>query len=332
VSVLRCHFDGSLHIRKGEIVKIISAVPDSDPIRVSVIENLASGEIQRSRIEGVMMVKPPRTLHEPIRGKVKSSQVDQYNTYFEIEEIVEDANVDWTLQCDNVLRSLYDITKGITKRDAYSTTVAEKLRLDIKTTMDCFEYLESKRYVEIVRPKPTGVQYDLIHITSDGVGVVEKSHRDSQLRENRNLRLQEDIQVFICYAKEDSAKAMKLYGELERVHYLKPWIDKESLLPGQNWRVAIGNAIRDSRFFVALLSSNSVSKKGFVQKELKEALDVLDEYPESHVFLIPARLDDCRVSDSRLKQIQYVDLFPDWEKGFRKISDTIHNAISGSHT
>jgi len=113
---------------------------------------------------------------------------------------------------------------------------------------------------------------------------------------------------------------------------MNPWIDEESLLPGQNWRIAISNAIRDSRYFVALLSSNSVNKKGYGQRELKEALDILDEYPQSQVYIIPVRLDNCQVSDSRLKQIQYVDLFPDWEKGFRKILSTIQQAGSLNNT
>ena len=61
--------------------------------------------------------------------------------------------------------------------------------------------------------------------------------------------------------------------------------------------------------------SNSVDKLGYGQKELKEALEILDKYPESKVFIIPVRLDDCEESDSRLKEINYVDLFPTWSKG-----------------
>jgi hypothetical protein len=44
---------------------------------------------------------------------------------------------------------------------------------------------------------------------------------------------------------------------------------------------------------VAILSKNSVGKRGSVQKELKQALDVLDEFPENEVFLIPARISEC---------------------------------------
>jgi hypothetical protein len=54
-------------------------------------------------------------------------------------------------------------------------------------------------------------------------------------------------------------------------------------------------------------------------------LDILDEYSESDVFIIPVRLDDCQVSYSKLKQIHYVDLFPDWHEGFKKILATIEH-------
>jgi hypothetical protein len=38
--------------------------------------------------------------------------------------------------------------------------------------------------------------------------------------------------------------------------------------------------------FLALLSQNSVTKRGYVQKELSEALDILDEFPSSEIFII----------------------------------------------
>lgn len=80
MSILRYHFDGSLDVRTGETVKITSAISDTSPLRVSVVENLTARKTQVSNIEGVMMVNPPRRLHKPIMGRVKSSQVDQHST------------------------------------------------------------------------------------------------------------------------------------------------------------------------------------------------------------------------------------------------------------
>ncbi|HBH72377.1 MAG TPA: hypothetical protein DDY43_02825 [Synechococcales bacterium UBA10510] len=131
-----------------------------------------------------------------------------------------------------------------------------------------------------------------------------------------------DKTIFISYARPDVASARRLYADL-RADDLEVWLDEESLLPGQNWRVAITSAIEQSRFFIALLSSRSVSRQGFVNKELVEALDVLDTYPESEIFLIPARLDDCKPSHQKLRDLNWVDLFPDWNGGLSKILKAI---------
>lgn len=124
--------------------------------------------------------------------------------------------------------------------------------------------------------------------------------------------------VFLSYAREDINSAQGLFDDL-RDAGADVWFDKESLLPGQKWKAAIGQAIAGSRFFLALLSASSVNKKGYVQKEVKEALDVLDQYPESAIFLIPVRLDDCSPSDDRLRNLQWVDMFLNWDDGLARI-------------
>ena len=54
---------------------------------------------------------------------------------------------------------------------------------------------------------------------------------------------------------------------------------------------------------------------------MREALDVLETFPPGDIFVIPARLDDCDVSYQQLREVNYVDLFPDsdWENGVKKI-------------
>jgi TIR domain-containing protein len=124
--------------------------------------------------------------------------------------------------------------------------------------------------------------------------------------------------VFISYAREDSNAARRLYEDLKNAG-LSPWLDRESLIAGQNWKLVINKAIKKSRYFIPILSPNSVEKRGFVQKEFKYALDIIDEFPESQIFVIPVRLDDCGISYEKLKDIEYVDLFPDWDKGLQRI-------------
>ena len=79
--------------------------------------------------------------------------------------------------------------------------------------------------------------------------------------------------VFLSYAREDGASAARLCEGL-RDHNRNVWFDRDSIRGGEPWRAAIERAIRDSDFFVALLSDVSVSKRGTVQAELKKALEV----------------------------------------------------------
>ncbi len=126
------------------------------------------------------------------------------------------------------------------------------------------------------------------------------------------------MKVFISYAREDIETAKKLYHDLKRAG-ISPWMDKQDLLPGQNWRVMISKAIQESKYFLAVLSSYSLTKRGFVQKELKMALDILDEFPAEDIFLIPIRIEDCNPEDEKLKYLHWADFFPSYEDGLSQI-------------
>jgi hypothetical protein len=132
-------------------------------------------------------------------------------------------------------------------------------------------------------------------------------------------RQDSDMKVFISYAREDLEIAKKLYCDLKRAG-VKPWMDKEDLLPGQNWRILIPKAIQESKYFLAVLSSHSLTKRGFVQKELKMALDILEEFPAAEdIFIIPIRIEDCKPEDENLKYLHWADFFPSYEEGLSQI-------------
>jgi hypothetical protein len=105
------------------------------------------------------------------------------------------------------------------------------------------------------------------------------------------------------------------------------WLDKEKLIPGQNWQTEIPKAVRSSDIVIVCLSAKSVNKEGFVQKEIRVALDAADEKPEGTIFIIPVRLENCNVPE-RISQFQWVDLFADngysWLiKALRVRADTV---------
>ena len=124
--------------------------------------------------------------------------------------------------------------------------------------------------------------------------------------------------VFVAYVQEDAAAAERLFEDLEACGF-DPWLDRRKLLPGQNWPRSIEEAITNSDFFLACFSHRSVKKKGGFQAEIRYALDCTQRIPLDEIFLIPARLDGCPVPMRIQRETQYIDLFPDWDRGFRRM-------------
>jgi transcriptional regulator with XRE-family HTH domain len=116
------------------------------------------------------------------------------------------------------------------------------------------------------------------------------------------------LQVFLCHSSGDKDTVRKLYARLKREAGIKPWLDEEDLLPGQDWDAEIRNAVRTSDIVIVCLSMGSTTKAGYVQKEIGFALDVAEQQPEGRIFLIPLRLEVCKVP-TRVSRWQWVDYF-----------------------
>lgn len=115
------------------------------------------------------------------------------------------------------------------------------------------------------------------------------------------------LNVFLCHAKEDSERVAELYHSLE-AHGIDPWMDDEDLLPGHDWKAEIRDAIHESHVVLVCLSQSSVDKRGYVQKEIKIALEMSDREPEGAIFIIPVRLEECFVP-KQLMDSHWLDLF-----------------------
>jgi hypothetical protein len=124
--------------------------------------------------------------------------------------------------------------------------------------------------------------------------------------------------VFISYARHDQEAAQRLHAAFVDAG-INSWIDTQDLRPGQRWREGIQNAIERASHFVALLSTQAIEHRGYVQSEIRQAIDVLSEIPEGQAFLIPARLDDCDVPYRDLRALHWVDLFPSFSEGVMRI-------------
>lgn len=135
----------------------------------------------------------------------------------------------------------------------------------------------------------------------------------------RTDKVKQPLSVFLCHAREDKLQARTIYDRL-CAEGLDPWLDAEKLLPGQDWRQESIKAVRNAHAVIVCLSRNSINKKGFVQYEIKQALDVADEQPEGTIFLIPLKLEECDIPE-RLSRWHCVGLFED--RGYERLMDSL---------
>ncbi|GBD53399.1 SUMF1/EgtB/PvdO family nonheme iron enzyme [Microcystis aeruginosa NIES-298] len=111
-----------------------------------------------------------------------------------------------------------------------------------------------------------------------------------------------EIQIFLAHASEDKPAVLALYNRLKQAGY-KPWLDKKDLIPGQIWRDEIPKAIKASQIFLACLSGKSANKQGYIQRELRIALDTFGEMLPGTIFFIPMRLEECEIPDLRMSEV-----------------------------
>lgn len=115
------------------------------------------------------------------------------------------------------------------------------------------------------------------------------------------------LRVFLCHSSGDKPEVYKLYQRL-RADGFDPWLDREDLLPGQDWRKEIPKAVRGADVVLVCLSRGAIAKNGYVRQEIEFALDAAESQPTGAIYLIPVKLKECAVPD-RLARWQWVNLF-----------------------
>ncbi len=111
------------------------------------------------------------------------------------------------------------------------------------------------------------------------------------------------LKVFLCHASEDKPIVRELFERLKADGF-DPWLDSDALLPGMDWDLEIQKAMRASEAVIVCFSSVSVSKEGYVQKEIKYAQEIQKEKPEGTIFFIPLQLEACEMP-FRLRGVQW---------------------------
>ncbi len=121
--------------------------------------------------------------------------------------------------------------------------------------------------------------------------------------------------VFLSYVRENSADVAALRDDLIGLGETVWW--DQDIPPGAKWRLEIRKALKDAYGFVLCLSKAMADRaKSGAFPEILDAISIYRELAPGGIFIIPVRLDDCRVpsfeidSMTMLDDLQFVDLFP----------------------
>jgi len=154
-----------------------------------------------------------------------------------------------------------------------------------------------------------GFSKSFTYLTGVAAALAAWAAYSSIMISRRLSRERERRRVFLIYAREDLDAARRLATEL-REHGFTPWLDVDEITPGQVWQKAVIRALEESAVALVLVSSH-LAKKGFVQEELKVALDTLQEREKDVSPVVPVRLEEAAEVPERLAHVQWVNLFED---------------------
>jgi hypothetical protein len=113
--------------------------------------------------------------------------------------------------------------------------------------------------------------------------------------------------VFLCHAMEDRDAVIEIGNRLLQDGFLT-WFDEKDLLPGDSWEREIEQAISKSDYVLTFLSQASLSKTGYVQRELRLALSERDRRPFGSRYIVPILVDECDVPHE-FRAIQFLPLW-----------------------
>ncbi len=137
------------------------------------------------------------------------------------------------------------------------------------------------------------------------------------------MKLSKQLQVFLLYSRSDEETVRQLYQRIIK-EGAKVWLDRENILPGQDWQYEIRKAIRDSDIVIVCLSRQFNKQGGYRHEELKIALARARALPDGRSFIIPARLEECDLPEP-LRRWQRVDLFE--ARGYKDLVNALPRQI-----
>ena len=152
-------------------------------------------------------------------------------------------------------------------------------------------------------------------------------------RKTRPARVPQSATAFLSYCREDAAEVDGLRAKLQAYgHHV--WLDRASLVGGEDWTARVRQAIAESYAFVVCLSPNLAAKaRSEVYAELSDAAREQRRLRPGEVFIVPIRIGPCKAADilstggPRIAKLNVVDCFGEDEAaGIVKLATSLDRA------
>lgn len=136
--------------------------------------------------------------------------------------------------------------------------------------------------------------------------------------------------IFLSYASPDQDRVDEFYQRLKAEGF-NPWMDKYEIRGGQNWDFEIKKALKRAAIIVVFLSDNSVTKRGYCQREIKIALDKAQEKLLGDIYIVPVALDPDLIIPDQLEDVHVIK--SDKVDAFSELSRSISGQLEelGEH-
>jgi hypothetical protein len=120
--------------------------------------------------------------------------------------------------------------------------------------------------------------------------------------------------VFVSHSSKDKPIVDKIVDSLKKSNILV-WYDKFEIRAGDNIPEAVNKGLKNSKYFIFILSPNSLSSS-WVTEEASYA--ILQQIALSSVFIIPVLIADCEIPPL-LKARRYIDFRSSFDNGIKEL-------------
>ena len=116
------------------------------------------------------------------------------------------------------------------------------------------------------------------------------------------------LQVFLCHSSDDKVIVQDLSQRL-LITGFQPWIDRLSLVGGDQWEKSIRETLDKTDVVIVCLSGAFSKNTRFVQTELNYAIEVANKQNNGSKFLVPLKLEECGIPDvlSKYHTVNYFE-------------------------